>query len=433
MTSEIALRVGMAVAHHFGGRGRVVVGKDTRLSGYLFETALASGLCAVGAQVMLVGPLPTPGIAYIVRSMRADAGVVISASHNPYQDNGIKIFGADGYKLPDAVEAELEAIILGDPALPPRASADKIGRAIRIDDASGRYLTHVKQTFPDDFKLDGLKIVVDCAHGAAYRFAAAVFAELGAEVVAIGDDPDGCNINDGVGATHPEVICAKTREHEADLGIALDGDADRVIVCDHRGNLVDGDAIMAILARDRLELGQLPGRTVVATVMSNLGLERALASFGAALVRTQVGDRYVLEAMRAGGFTLGGEQSGHILCLEHTTTGDGLVAALQILAVMQRRGQKLADLAKVFTHFPQRLRNLKVARRVPIADLPVLNREIAAVESDLGGDGRVVIRFSGTEKKLRIMVEAASLELVDTYLDRLEAAALRELGRAEST
>lgn len=427
MTPEIALRLGMAVAAHFGRRGSVVIGKDTRLSGYMFETALAAGVCAIGAEVMLVGPLPTPGIAYITRSMRADAGVVISASHNPFVDNGIKLFAADGFKLPDDVEAELERL------MEPGAVADRvargrdIGKAVRIDDAAGRYLTHLKHTFPSQFALDGLKIVVDCAHGAAYKVAPAVLRELGATVIPIGNSPDGININDDVGAVHPEAMCRAVVEHGADLGIALDGDADRVVFSDARGQLVDGDAILAICALDLHARRALRGAAVVATVMSNMGLERCLAGAGIGVIRTPVGDRYVVEAMVQGTYNLGGEQSGHVIFLDYGTTGDGMVAALQVLATMQRSGRSIADLAAAMTRYPQLLRAIPVATKIPLERLPQLGAVVRGVEAELGSDGRVVVRYSGTEAKLRVMLEGPDLTRLEEYAGRIGEVAVREI------
>ena len=427
MTPEIALRLGMAVAAHFGRRGSVVIGKDTRLSGYMFETALAAGVCAIGAEVMLVGPLPTPGIAYITRSMRADAGVVISASHNPFVDNGIKLFAADGFKLPDDVEAELERL------MEPGAVADRvargrdIGKAVRIDDAAGRYLTHLKHTFPSQFALDGLKIVVDCAHGAAYKVAPAVLRELGATVIPIGNSPDGININDDVGAVHPAAMCRAVVEHGADLGIALDGDADRVVFSDARGQLVDGDAILAICALDLHARRALRGAAVVATVMSNMGLERCLAGAGIGVIRTPVGDRYVVEAMVQGTYNLGGEQSGHVIFLDYGTTGDGMVAALQVLATMQRSGRSIADLAAAMTRYPQLLRAIPVATKIPLERLPQLGAVVRGVEAELGSDGRVVVRYSGTEAKLRVMLEGPDLARLEEYAGRIGEVAVREI------
>lgn len=428
MTPEVAMRAGMAVAAHFGLGGRVVVGKDTRLSGYLIESALASGLAAMGATALLVGPMPTPGIAYLTHSMRAQAGVVISASHNQFADNGIKIFGAQGYKLPDEVEAKLEADMAGEALDQHRARGAAIGRAFRIDDAAGRYITRLKQAFPIGEDLTGLKIVIDCSHGAAYKIAPTVLEELGATVITRGVSPDGTNINDGVGATHPQALCDAVKEAGADIGIALDGDADRSIFSDENGSMVDGDTIMAMCARDLHQRGDLKGGAVVATVMSNLGLERSLAEVGISLVRTPVGDRYVVQAMRGSGCNLGGEQSGHLVFLDHATTGDGMVAALQVLTIMRRTGSPLSRLSDVMTPVPQRLSSFMVATKVPIDRLPKLQRTIRSVERELGDEGRVLVRYSGTEKKMRVMVEFVDAARIDEYVSRLQEAAVAELG-----
>lgn len=427
MTSEVALKVGMAVGRHFAGHGRVVVGKDTRRSGYMFETALASGLCAMGVDVMLVGPLPTPGIAYIVQSMRADAGVVISASHNPHQDNGVKIFGSDGYKLPDSVENELEGLIASGALSEQLADAAAIGKAVRIDDATGRYVTHVKHAFPLDLTLDGLKVVVDCAHGAAYKVAPAVFDELGADVTAIGVEPDGENINADCGALHPERVAAAVVERGADVGIALDGDADRLVLADGEGNVIDGDAALAICARSLHAESALRGGKVAATIMSNLGLERSLEAIGVELVRTQVGDRYVVEAMREQGLNLGGEQSGHLLFLDHGTTGDGVIAALQVLRIMRRSGQSLADLAKVFEPVPQCSKSFAVAQKIPFEQLTETSALLSAVREKLSGKGRVVVRYSGTESKLRVMVEGEDVATIEQHVAQIAETAIAEI------
>ncbi|MBC8070587.1 MAG: phosphoglucosamine mutase [Deltaproteobacteria bacterium] len=431
MTPETALRVGMAVAAHFGHDGRVLVGKDTRLSGYLLEGALASGMCAMGADVLFVGPIPTPGIAYLTRSMRAKAGVVISASHNHFADNGIKLFAADGYKLPDGLELELEALMEDGVLEHRRARGADIGRAWRIDDAKGRYITHLKQAFPAQSDLLGMKVVIDCAHGAAYKIAPTVLEELGAEVIAIGVEPDGININDGVGAMYPEVLCAKVLEVGADLGIALDGDADRAVFSDERGKIIDGDAILAMCARDLHQRAELRGGAVVATVMSNLGLERSLAEVGVGLQRTPVGDRYVVEAMRGGGCNLGGEQSGHLVFIDHSTTGDGMVAALQVLTIMRRTGSPISRLAAVMTAVPQLMQSIKVARREPLEQLPGLTRIIRQIELELRDRGRVLVRYSGTEPKIRVMVECEDEASARDYVQRISEAAIAELGAAE--
>lgn len=423
MTPMVAMRVGMAVAAHFGRHGRVIVGKDTRLSCYMFENALTAGLCAMGADVMLVGPMPTPGIAYLAKEMRADAGVMVSASHNPFEDNGIKLFAHDGFKLPDDVELELERLAESEHLDDRVVTGEAIGRAKRIDDAPGRYITHVKAAFPEDLKLDGLKIVVDCAHGAAYKIAPWVFAELGAEVIAVGVAPNGLNINDGVGAMHPEGMCALVREHGADLGLALDGDADRIIVADERGEIVDGDALLAICALSLQERGLLRGGAVVATVMSNMGLDRALRERGIELIRTQVGDRYVVEAMRARGVNLGGEQSGHIVQLDHGTTGDGIAAALAVLGIMIRDDRRVSELAGVMERLPQLASSVVCTQRRPLEELELLTTVIRDVERELGDAGRVVVRWSGTEAKLRLMVEGEDATRIAAALERLEHAA----------
>jgi phosphoglucosamine mutase len=431
MTAEVALRLGQAVAQRFRHAerpGRIVIGKDTRLSGYMLESAMQAGIVSAGADVMLVGPLPTPGIAFITWSMRADAGVVISASHNPYQDNGIKIFAADGFKLPDEVEADIErrmeAIGGGDDGA--RAAPDAIGKAVRIDDAVGRYVQFLKHAFPKEHTLDGIRIVVDCSNGAAYHVAPQVFRELGAEVVELNVSPDGRNINLGCGALHPEGMAEKVRSAGAQLGVALDGDADRLILADERGNVVDGDQMMAILGTRMLEQRQLPKQTVVATVMSNLGLERALAVKGGKLWRTAVGDRYVVEAMRERGFTLGGEQSGHIIFLDHATTGDGMVAALRVLEVILTARRPLSELARVMTRYPQVLLNFEVAHKRPFEQMPAVQRLIAQVERDLGADGRIVVRYSGTESKARVMIEG-----VDEAGIQAQAAEVAQMLRRE--
>jgi phosphoglucosamine mutase len=409
MTTEVMVKLGRAAAHIFKersrGRHRIVIGKDTRLSGYMLENALASGICSMGVDILLVGPLPTPGIAFITSSMRADAGVVISASHNPFQDNGIKFFSRDGFKLPDDVELAMEKHTFNGDIEHLRPVANEVGRAWRVEDAVGRYVVYLKATFPSHLTLEGVKIVVDCANGAAYRVAPAVFEELGAEVIAIGVEPNGTNINQNCGSLYPEQVAAKVRETGSHIGIALDGDADRVIVVDEHGAEVDGDHIMAICARHLKNRGRLAGDVVVSTVMSNLGLERSLNQVGARLVRTQVGDRYVVEEMRAGGYNFGGEQSGHLIFLDHGTTGDGVMAALQLLAVMVEQERPLSDLATVMTAVPQVLENVWVRKRIPMDQLPEVCDIIAGVERELGGSGRVLVRYSGTEPKLRVMVE----------------------------
>lgn len=425
MTSETVTRLGMAVAarlrQSLGRPPRVVIGKDTRLSGYMFETAMATGIVAMGADVWVTGPLPTPGIAFITASMRGDAGVVISASHNPYQDNGIKLFSRSGYKLDDSVELEIEQLMDSPELHQLRARPEDIGYTTRIEDARGRYIVHCKSTFPEDLTLDGMRIVVDGAHGAGYRVAPSVFEELGAEVIEINTDPNGRNINEGAGALYPKGMCAQVLTHDAHLGVALDGDADRVVMCDENGQIIDGDAIMALCATRMLAAGTLAKNTLVTTVMSNLGLERAIKAAGGQVVRTNVGDRYVVEAMRKGGYNFGGEQSGHLVFLDHMTTGDGLIAALRVLAIMIREGRPLSDLAQVMTRTPQVLVNVKVDRKVPLAELADVQKLIRKVEEDLGEEGRVLVRYSGTETKARIMIEGPSESSIRARAEQIAA------------
>ena len=430
MTAEVALALGRAAAHVFkrgSGRHRIVIGKDTRLSGYMLEMALSSGICSMGVDVLLVGPLPTPGIAFIMHSMRADAGVVISASHNPFQDNGIKFFSGNGFKLPDEVEAQIEALV-EDGVDGARPTAQEVGKAFRIDDAVGRYVVFLKSTFPRDLSLEGLRIVLDCANGAAYKVAPAVLEELGADLVLLGVRPNGANINQGCGAVHPEAMARAVVETGAQLGMALDGDADRVIFADERGRLVDGDAVMAICGLELLARDALRHRTVVTTVMSNLGLDLAIRRAGGRVVRTQVGDRYVVEEMRRGGYTFGGEQSGHMVFLDHNTTGDGMLSALQVLAVLRRRGRPLSELAAVMERVPQVLLNVRVARKVPLEELPDVAAAIGRIERALGEEGRLVVRYSGTEDLLRIMVEGTDGGPIKTYADELADLVRARLG-----
>jgi len=425
MTGATVMKMGMAVAarlRQHNRHTRIVIGKDTRLSGYMFETALASGIVAMGADVWVTGPLPTPGIAFITSSMRCDAGIVISASHNPYEDNGIKIFARDGFKLPDATEAEIEGIMESPDLESHRASAGDIGYSRKIEDARGRYVVYCKATFPNDLTLDGIRIVVDAGHGASYRVGPDVFSELGAKVFAIHTKPDGKNINADCGALHPETMCAAVRAHEAHLGIALDGDADRVVLCDEQGEIVDGDAVMALCATRMIAEGRLNQQTLVATVMSNLGLERALRAVGGRVVRTAVGDRYVVEEMRRNGYNLGGEQSGHLVFLDHATTGDGIIAALRVLAVMQREGRPLSELARVMTRTPQVLVNVKVGRKRPLEELADVQGLIRRVERDLGDDGRVLVRYSGTEPKARVMIEGPDQTRIQQQAEEIAAA-----------
>ncbi len=430
MTPELALQLGRAVAF-VAGRGknhvpRVIIGKDTRLSGYMLEQAMARGVCAMGGLAMLCGPMPTPAVAHLTVSMRADAGVVISASHNAYQDNGIKIFGGDGFKLPDDAECEIEALLGDARLLGKRSTGPAIGRAEKLEDARGRYVVFLKQTFPRDLSLDGVRVVVDAAHGAAYRVAPLVLQELGANVTAMHVKPNGVNINKDAGALHPEHVCAEVKKRGAAIGIALDGDADRVIIVDEKGQIVDGDQVLAMCASRMLDAGELRARTVVATVMSNLGLEHALARVGVNLVRTQVGDRYVVEAMRAGGFNLGGEQSGHLVFLDHASTGDGILGALQVLALMLRTGKPVSELANQMQRVPQVLENVTLPARRPLEDMPALAHLTRKIRKTLGDKGRVLVRWSGTEPKLRIMLEGPREEHIRAWAHELADAARRD-------
>ncbi len=436
MTAETVLRLGQAAGLLFtrgAHRHRVVIGKDTRLSGYMLEPALVAGFIGAGMDVVLVGPLPTPAIAMLTRSLRADLGVMISASHNTFEDNGIKLFGPDGFKLSDATEAEIERLMGADLA-PRMAASTKLGRAKRMEDARGRYMEFAKNTFPRGLRLDGLKVVVDCANGAAYKVAPTVLWELGAEVIPVGVSPDGFNINQECGSTVPDFLRGEVRRHGADLGLALDGDADRLILSDERGTIVDGDQILALMARSWQQSGRLAGSGIVATVMSNLGLERYLGGHGLALHRTQVGDRYVTERMRAGGFNIGGEQSGHMILSDYATTGDGLLAALQVLAVLVEQGRPASEVCRVFQRFPQKLRSVRFVGDSPL-DAPVVQAAVAAAEARLSGGGRLLIRKSGTEPVIRVMAEAEDAGLVERVVDELcavigQAATLSDQGAA---
>jgi phosphoglucosamine mutase len=434
ITPELALQLGRAVTY-VAGRGkthapRIVIGKDTRLSGYMVETAIASGVCSMGGRVMLCGPIPTPAVAHLTVSMRADAGIVISASHNPYADNGIKIFGSDGFKLPDVAEAEIERLMEEQALAGERKTGRAIGRAQKLEDARGRYVVFAKTTFPRDLSLDGVRVVIDAAHGAAYRVAPLVFEELGAKVSSLGVKPNGVNINRECGALHPENACAEVIRRGAQIGIALDGDADRVIVIDELGHVVDGDAVMAMCATRMIRDGELKQATVVATVMSNLGLERALAAQGARLLRTPVGDRYVVEAMREGGYNLGGEQSGHLIFLDHASTGDGIIGALQVLALMMRTGKPLSQLAReALERVPQVLENVTLPARRPLEEMAALARETQRVSQALGSGGRVLVRWSGTEPKLRIMLEGPDEGRIRAFAQELAAAARQDVPR----
>lgn len=429
MTAEMALRLGAAAGRYFrsenGSNGhRVVIGKDTRLSGYMLENALTAGLTSTGMNVLLLGPVPTPAVGYLTRSMRADLGIMISASHNPAEDNGIKFFGPDGFKLSDEAEAEIEAILSTEI---PLAAPAKIGRAKRIEDGRGRYVEYAKTTFPQGQRLDGLKVVIDCANGAAYRAAPEVLWELGAEVIPLGVDPDGFNINAGVGSTHPEAAAAAVLEHGAHLGISLDGDADRVMIIDETGAVADGDQIMALLAGRWADAGRLRGGALVATVMSNLGLERFLTGRGLRLERTAVGDRYVVERMRGEGFNLGGEQSGHIVMTDYATTGDGLIAGLQFLAALSDSGRPASDLVRQFDPVPQMLKNVRYKAGADPLSAEAVRAEIAGAEARLAQSGRVLIRKSGTEPLIRVMAEAEDeavlREVVESIVAAVEKAA----------
>ena len=420
MTAEIALKVGMAAGHLFTNgdhEHRVVIGKDTRLSGYMIENALVSGFTSVGMNVFQLGPMPTPAVAMLTRSMRADIGVMISASHNPYSDNGIKLFGPDGYKLSDKLETEIEALIDGD-TTQLLAKSDKIGRAKRIDTADARYIEFAKRTLPKNLSFEGLRIVIDCANGAAYKVAPLALWELGAEVITIGVDPNGKNINKDCGSTSTDALCNKVREIRADIGIALDGDADRVLICDENGQIVDGDQLMAVIAAYWKQKQKLSSTGIVATVMSNLGLERYLDSQGLALARTPVGDRYVVEHMRKHGFNVGGEQSGHIVLSDFTTTGDGLVAALQILAVVLESEKPVSEVCNRFEAVPQLLKNVKYTDKAPLKDERVI-KIIQDMEEKLGKSGRILIRPSGTEPVIRVMAEGDNETLVTSVVDNI--------------
>ncbi|MDR1660175.1 MAG: phosphoglucosamine mutase [Desulfovibrio sp.] len=430
MTVDVALRLGMAAGVRFR-RGmrlhKVVIGKDTRLSGYMFESALTAGLCAAGMHVIMTGPLPTPAISFLTRSMRADLGVVISASHNPFYDNGIKFFDAGGYKLPDQIENEISAMVLDAGMTWPYPDARHIGRATKIEDAGGRYIVYTKSSFPAHLTLAGLRIVVDCANGAAYKVAPLALEELGAEVIRIGTAPSGININEQCGSLHPEVAAAKVREVRADVGLALDGDADRLIVVDEKGDILDGDQQMAICAQSMMARGELPGNLLVATVMSNLALELFMTAHNGRLLRTCVGDRYVVEAMRREDAMLGGEQSGHLVFRRYGTTGDGLLAALQILRIMREKEKPLSELAGLLTLFPQKLVNVRVEKRLPFEERPAIGKAVARIEEALAGRGRVLLRYSGTEALCRIMVEGEDEDKVKVFAEDLAEVVAGEL------
>ena len=430
LTAEMALRLGLAAGTVFRSeecRRKVIIGKDTRLSGYMFESALTAGLCAAGMDVYQVGPLPTPAIAFLTRNMRADFGVVISASHNPYHDNGIKFFDREGFKLPDEIENRMAELILDKDHQWDYPASNQIGRAKRIVDAPGRYIVYLKNSFPQQLTLDGLRVVIDCANGANYKIAPLALEELGAEVFRLGTDPNGLNINYQCGSLHPEGLQAKVREVRADVGLALDGDADRLLVVDEKGRLLDGDQIMAICADDLMKRGKLNDNTLVGTVMSNMALEVFMKERGGRLLRSKVGDRYVIEAMRQHNANLGGEQSGHLIFRDYGTTGDGLLAALQILRIMRETGRPLSELAKCLTPYPQVLLNIKVTRKTPFEQCPKLMQAQQEVEETLGSRGRVLLRYSGTENLCRIMVEGEDEDFVNRAARQLAAVADEEL------
>ena len=415
MTPETVLRIGMAAAsllREKHGRNMILIGKDTRLSGYIIESALTSGICSMGMNVTLVGPIPTPGVAYLIRTLRLDAGIVISASHNPFEDNGIKFFSSEGYKLSDEIERKIEGLVKEDGLLKNRPQGSEIGKAFRLDDATGRYIEFIKSTIPRGVTFEGMKIVVDCANGAAYKTTPWLFRELGADVISVNDKPDGININAGSGTLHMEALQKAVKLHKADIGIAHDGDADRAIFCDEKGRIVDGDKIMGMWAVELKRERMLKKNTVVATVMSNFGLEKFLAMNGIKLIRTKVGDRYVVEKMSQGGYNLGGEQSGHIIFLDHNTTGDGPLTALQVLYLMKKRDAALSKLSQGIQLYPQILTNVRVKHRHDIKAIPEIEDAILSAEKKLAGKGRVLVRASGTEPKIRVMIEGEDMKLI---------------------
>jgi phosphoglucosamine mutase len=438
VTAETALKLGRAAAHVFKnlerqsrGRGRhkIVIGKDTRLSGYMIENAISAGILSMGVDVLFIGPLPTPGVAYVTRSLRADAGIVITASHNPYADNGIKFFRADGYKLDDKIESEIEGLVFSGEIEKVRPTASEIGKAVRIDDALGRYIEFAKASFPRGQTLEGLRVVVDCAHGAAYKSTPSVLHELGAEVIVYGHRPDGMNINKDCGSMHPAQMCHNVAEHQAHIGIAHDGDADRVLLCDENGKLIDGDDIMAIAALDMLAQKTLAEKTLVATVMSNAGLETAIKSAGGKMIRTAVGDKNVIDEMLKHGFNFGGEQSGHLIFRDFGTTGDGLVAALQILRIMKAKGRPLSRLAKCWTRFPQLVTNVKVREKIPFEKIDGVTKFVAAAEKELkSAGGRVLLRYSGTEPKARLLLEGRDAKVLESWSKKICGAIQKQIG-----
>lgn len=430
MSPDLVLTLGQAIGHYFRKthiNPHILIGKDTRRSGYMLEQALCSGLCSVGADAFFLGPLPTPGIAYLTRGMRATAGIVISASHNPYHDNGIKIFSSDGYKLPDEVEDQLEKLIYDKEMKDNLPVGTKIGTARRIDDAIGQYAVFLKEQFPKHLTLEGLRLVVDCANGASYKVAPKVFQELGAEVFLIGVEPDGTNINEQCGALYPQQLMERVRLYKADIGIAVDGDADRLIVVDDKGQLMDGDEVMAICANHLIKQGRLKQNTVVSTIMSNMGLDIALKKAGGKVIRTKVGDRYVVEEMIKGNFNFGGEQSGHLIFRDCSTTGDGVLAALHLLEIVVSQEQKLSELRKCMEPLPQVMKNVEVDSKIPIEQLPDLSKLLSSAENSLGREGRVVFRYSGTENLARIMIEGSNLEKIEKMADDLAQETLKSI------
>ena len=435
MTAEVLMEVGRAMAYVFqlgGARShQVMIAKDTRRSGYMLEDALAAGLCSMGVNVLQVGPMPTPGLAFLTADMRCDAGAMISASHNPFQDNGVKLFSSDGFKLPDAVEIEIERLVHSAELANQRPVGADLGYARRIDEAGGRYIVFLKKTFPREYTLEGLRIAVDCANGAAYKVAPAVLAELGAEVIPVATEPNGVNINAGCGALYPQNVAQTVREYRADLGIALDGDADRVIMAAEDGSIVDGDRILAMCALEMQKSGALQGGAVVATVMSNMGLERALQRAGLELVRCDVGDRYVVETMRRRNLNLGGEQSGHLIFLDHIATGDGILSALQVLALMCREQQPLSHLARLMEPVPQVLRSVRVRAKPPLEELERLQTKVSEIEAELRGTGRIVVRYSGTEPVARVMIEGDDARRIETLADECCEEIAKALGEDE--
>jgi len=422
MTVEMALKIGRAVGYLFRNtysKGKIVIGKDTRLSGYMFEAALVAGICSMGSDAILLGPFPTPGIGFITKDMRADAGIVISASHNPYQDNGIKVFTSEGLKLSDELEKELERLVFSGEIDHIRPTATHIGKAYRVEDALGRYVVYLKRTFPSHLSLEGIKIVIDCAHGATYKIAPIVFSELGAEVIVINNTPDGTNINRECGSVYPQAMAKKVLEKEAHLGVAFDGDGDRAIFSDEKGMLRDGDDILCICGVELSKRKRLKKNTLVATIMSNMGLELTLSMCGAKVVRTQVGDRYVFDTMQKEDYTLGGEPSGHLIFREFGSTGDGIITTLQVLAFMLEEGKSLAELSKNIIRIPQIKKDFRVSSRIPIEQIPELNKEIKKIEKVLDKKGRVVLRYSGTEPVLRVMLEGEDEDKLRTFMDEI--------------